>query len=110
MCEYGARGSRRFVRVADRRRDPESEESMRSTEAGFDARAYLPRDLYEMVTDIRVRQPNIVDEEAGRRARRRTLAPDGKLIILAADHPGRSNLRIQDDQSVCLHAGSIVFN
>src|SRR6266508_6236067 len=57
MCEYGARGSRRFGRFADRRRDPESEESMRSTEAGLDARAYLPRDLYEMVTDIRVRQP-----------------------------------------------------
>ena len=65
--------------------------------AGFDAGAYLPRDLYETVTDIRVRQPSFSDAEADRRARRRVLASDGKLIILAADHPGRSNLRIQDD-------------
>jgi DhnA family fructose-bisphosphate aldolase class Ia len=64
---------------------------------GFDARAYLRRDLYEAITDIRVRQPGFADGEADRRARRRVAAPDGKLLILAADHPGRANLRIHDD-------------
>ena len=64
---------------------------------GFDARAYLPRDLYDGITDIRVRQPSFADGEADRRARRRVAAPDGKLVILAADHPGRASLRIQDD-------------
>lgn len=64
---------------------------------GFDARAYLPRDLYDAITDVRVRQPGFAEGEAERRARRRTPAPDGKLVILAADHPGRANLRIQDD-------------
>jgi DhnA family fructose-bisphosphate aldolase class Ia len=64
---------------------------------GFEARAYLPRELYEAITDVRVRQPGFADGEADRRARRRVVAPDGKLIILAADHPGRANLRIQDD-------------
>jgi DhnA family fructose-bisphosphate aldolase class Ia len=63
----------------------------------FDARAYLPRELYEAITDIRVRQPAFADGEADRRARRRVLVPDGKLVILAADHPGRASLKIQDD-------------
>jgi DhnA family fructose-bisphosphate aldolase class Ia len=64
---------------------------------GFDPRRYLPRDLYEAITDLRVRQPGLVEEEAGRRARRAAPAPDGKLVVLAADHPGRMSLRIQED-------------
>lgn len=64
---------------------------------GFDARTYLPRDLYDGITDTRVRQPGFADGEADRRARRRVAAPDGKLVILAADHPGRASLKIQDD-------------
>ena len=64
---------------------------------GFDARAYLPRELYEAITDVRIRQPTFADGEADRRARRRTPVPDGKLVILAADHPGRASLKIQDD-------------
>ena len=63
----------------------------------FDARAYLPRDLYDGITDMRVRQPGFADGEADRRTRRRIAAPDGKLVILAADHPGRASLKIQDD-------------
>ena len=65
--------------------------------AGFDARAYLPRDLYEAITHIRIRQPAFADGEADRRMRRRMPVPDGKLVILAADHPGRASLKIQDD-------------
>jgi DhnA family fructose-bisphosphate aldolase class Ia len=57
----------------------------------------LPRDLYDAITDLRVRQPGFADGEADRRARRRVVAPDGKLVILAADHPGRASLKIQDD-------------
>ena len=69
----------------------------KETGQGFEAGGYLPRELYDAVTDIRVRQPSLAEEEAQRRSRRRVLAPDGKLVILAADHPGRSNLKIQDD-------------
>jgi hypothetical protein len=64
---------------------------------GFDARAYLPSELYETVTTIRVRQPAFAEGEADRRSRRRVPVPDGKLVILAADHPGRASLKIQDD-------------
>src|SRR5262245_14884992 len=66
-------------------------------QTGFDARAYLPSELYEAITDVRVRQPGFADGEADRRARRRVAAPDGKLVILAADHPGRASLKIQND-------------
>jgi DhnA family fructose-bisphosphate aldolase class Ia len=64
---------------------------------GFDARAYLPREMYDAVTDLRVRQPGFADGEADRRTRRRVAVPDGKLVILAADHPGRASLKIQDN-------------
>ncbi len=64
---------------------------------GFDARAYLPREIYDAITDLRVRQPGFADGEADRRTRRRVAAPGGKLVILAADHPGRASLKIQDD-------------
>jgi hypothetical protein len=64
---------------------------------GFDARAYLPRETYDAITDIRIKQPGFADGEADRRTRRRVAAPDGKLVILAADHPGRASLKIQDD-------------
>ena len=65
--------------------------------AGFNAQAYLSSELYEGITDVRVRQPAFADGEADRRARRRMPVPDGKLVILAADHPGRASLKIQDD-------------
>lgn len=64
---------------------------------GFEARAHLPREIYDAITDLRVRQPGFADGEADRRTRRRIAAPDGKLVILAADHPGRASLKIQDD-------------
>ncbi len=64
---------------------------------GFDAGAYLPREVYEGITAIRVRQPGFADGEADRRARRRATAPDGKLVILAVDDPGRASLGWPDD-------------
>lgn len=66
---------------------------------GFDAGAYLPREVYEGITEIRVRQPGFADSEADRRARRRVAAPDGKLVILAADDPGRASLGGPEDRS-----------
>ena len=64
---------------------------------GFDAGAYLPREVYEGITEVRVRQPGFADGEADRRARRRVAAPDGKLVILAVDDPGRASLGGSDD-------------
>jgi len=63
----------------------------------FDAAAFLPRAWYEALVDLRVRRPAAAHEEAEVRARRRTLAPDGRLLILAADHPARMMTRAGAD-------------
>ena len=63
----------------------------------FDPMAYLPLDLFAAVTDVRVERPIIVQEEAERRKRRAVPAPQGTLVILAADHPARNVLSVKDD-------------
>ena len=49
----------------------------------------LPEALLAAITDLRVRRPAAVRERALGRRRREQLTTDGKLVILAADHPGR---------------------
>jgi len=46
---------------------------------------------------VRVDNPELIFEEAARRRRRTRLAPDGKLVILATDHPGRRVTGIPGD-------------
>jgi hypothetical protein len=55
----------------------------------FDPAAFLPERLYAAITGVRVDNPELIFAEAARRRRRSRLAPDGKLVILATDHPGR---------------------
>jgi DhnA family fructose-bisphosphate aldolase class Ia len=55
----------------------------------FDVHQFLPEHIFDKVTDIRVDAPEIIDHQARVRQRRPKLAPNGKLTILAADHPGR---------------------
>ena len=63
----------------------------------FDPIAFLPPDLFASMTDVRIERPAIVQEEAERRKRRSITAPDGSLVILAADHPGRNVLNVKND-------------
>jgi Cgl0159-like len=55
----------------------------------FSPEEFLPRRLFEAITDVRVNRPKIVLEEARLRRKRPQLTLDGKLVILATDHPGR---------------------
>lgn len=55
----------------------------------FQASEFLPRPLFEAITDVRVNNPDVVGEEAARRRKRAKLTRDGKLCVLAADHAGR---------------------
>jgi len=55
----------------------------------FDLNAFLPMAIFDRITDVRVRRPQLILQEAGRRKRRSDLAPDGRLVLLAADHPAR---------------------
>jgi hypothetical protein len=55
----------------------------------FDPEEFLPKKLFEAITDVRVDNPDVILAEATRRRRRSRLAIDGRLVILATDHPGR---------------------
>jgi hypothetical protein len=55
----------------------------------FSPEEFLPRRLFEAITDVRVDRPDVILTEARARRRRPRLTLDGKLVILATDHPGR---------------------
>jgi DhnA family fructose-bisphosphate aldolase class Ia len=66
----------------------------------FNPTAFFPRDLFDRINEIRVDKPEIVEEEARRRERRTTLTTNGRLVILAADHPARNVTGVGDDPIV----------
>jgi DhnA family fructose-bisphosphate aldolase class Ia len=63
----------------------------------FDPDAFLPRTWFDAVAALRVHQPDALTVESAARVRRRRLAPDGRLLILAADHPARMVTRAGAD-------------
>jgi DhnA family fructose-bisphosphate aldolase class Ia/sugar phosphate isomerase/epimerase len=62
----------------------------------YRSRDFLTEETFAEITELRVQQPNLAREELAKRKRRETLAPDGRLVILAADHPARSVTRVGD--------------
>ncbi|MBV9928691.1 MAG: hypothetical protein JOZ96_26995 [Acidobacteria bacterium] len=63
----------------------------------FDAKEFLPADVLAKVTDVRVTDPERSLRAAKARKRRGSLTKDGRLNILAADHPARRVTRVGDD-------------
>lgn len=63
----------------------------------FDFQAFLPERLFRAITDFRVQNPELIFVEATRRRRRSRLTNDGRLVILATDHPGRRVTGIPGD-------------
>lgn len=55
----------------------------------FDIGSFFPKALFDAITDVRVERKEIVPEEVKARVRRPHLTTNGKLTILAADHPAR---------------------
>jgi DhnA family fructose-bisphosphate aldolase class Ia/sugar phosphate isomerase/epimerase len=60
----------------------------------YRSRDFLTEETFAELTELRVQKPNLAKEELGKRKKREVLAPDGKLVILAADHPARSVTRV----------------
>lgn len=60
----------------------------------YRTRDFLTEETFAEITRLRVEQPNLAREELAARKRRKVLAPDGRLVILAADHPARSVTRV----------------
>src|SRR5207245_5288433 len=63
----------------------------------FAAEQALPLALFEEITDVRVERPRWIEKEAKRRKRPRRLTRDGKLVLLAIDHPARGVTAIRGD-------------
>jgi hypothetical protein len=65
--------------------------------ATFNAEAVLPGTTFEEITELRIRRPAVIELEAQRRKRRVRLARNGKLVLLAVDHPARGITQIRDE-------------
>ena len=63
----------------------------------FVDREYLSPAVLAKITEVRVTDPACAMRAAKRRLKRSTLAPDGRLNILAADHPARRVTKVGDD-------------
>jgi DhnA family fructose-bisphosphate aldolase class Ia len=62
---------------------------MLALNARFDLEVTLSEELYASLTETRVRSPLAIVEAARRRVRPTSIAPRGRLAILACDHPAR---------------------
>jgi len=60
-----------------------------SDSTGWDAQSYFPAARLDEITAVRVEHPEWAGEEARTRSRRSRLAPDGRLVLAALDHPAR---------------------
>ncbi|MCS7168568.1 MAG: TIM barrel protein [Gemmatales bacterium] len=60
----------------------------------FRARDFLTEETFAEITKLRVEKPELIREELHNRKKRAVLAPDGRLVILAADHPARAVTRV----------------
>jgi len=60
-----------------------------TVDSQFESDKFFPESIFNMITDARVTSSEIILKSAARRKRREKLTADGKLAILAADHPAR---------------------
>ena len=63
----------------------------------FHLEDFFPVNLFNRITDARIDEREEIIEHARNRKRRTKLTKDGKLIILAADHPGRRVTALRND-------------
>ena len=63
----------------------------------FDYKRFFPLSMFDKVTEARVNAPEVIEQVAKARRQRPRLTMDGKLTILAADHPGRGVTGLGDD-------------
>src|SRR5260370_41403318 len=64
----------------------------------FDAGKTLPVRIFDEITELRVQRSNVAEQEAKRRKRRTHIAPDGRLVLVAVDHPARGVTQIRKEE------------
>ncbi len=70
---------------------------MNPAASAFVPEASLPRARFELLTELRIHHPEYALREARRRRKRSQLAPSGKLVLAALDHPARGVTAIGGD-------------
>lgn len=60
------------------------------------------------ITDIRAREPHRIAESWAARRHRDLLGPDGRLLIVAADHPARGALGVRTDPIAMASRGELL--
>ncbi len=63
----------------------------------FQTSSFFPLELYNQLTEVRVGRPELLGTSAERRSKPEDLTYDGKLTLLAADHPARRVTAAGDD-------------
>ncbi len=64
----------------------------------FNCEASLPTAIFDQITELRIHRPEVVEEEARLRRKRDRLTPNGRLVLVAADHPARGVTKIRGDE------------
>ena len=70
------------------------------TASEFVDNTFFPSSIFNRITDVRVSDPAVIEKSAARRKKRNRLTNDGKLAILAADHPARRVTKSGTDPTV----------
>lgn len=63
----------------------------------FRSHQFFPESALARITELRIAKPGLAEELLVKRQKRRQLATDGRLTILAADHPARNVTNVGDD-------------
>ncbi|MGI5818354.1 MAG: Cgl0159 family (beta/alpha)8-fold protein [Armatimonadota bacterium] len=66
----------------------------------FDPKQIIDEDVWAMLCEMRASDPAAILAHAHHRKRRRELTVDGKLVILAADHPARMVVDVGDEDGL----------
>lgn len=69
---------------------------MCAVERLFNSEQYLDPAVLDMITEVRVHRPAVIEAEARRRKKRRRLTRDGTLVLVALDHPARGVTAVGD--------------
>lgn len=62
----------------------------------------------DLLRDVRARRPDAIADAAARRRRRSVLRDDGRLMLVAADHPARGALGVQDRAMAMADRGELL--
>lgn len=63
----------------------------------YQNRKFFSEDLWDRIGELRVDNPQIIEQRMKKRKQRKSITQNGKLVILAADHPARMVTNVGND-------------